>query len=126
MKRDIELIRKILFEVEASSGAYDPADLEFYEDAWSKEYIYYNVELMQNHGLIDATIQKGWHGNHSMCIIDGLTWDGADYLDTIRDNIVWKRTTETIKSVASSVSIETFRFTAQKIIEALITSNIRI
>lgn len=109
MKRDMELVRQILITVGDAEG---PVDIERFVDArFSMELIAYHVSLMEAHGLVDAEIlyadDRAYRG-----VIGGLTWEGADFLDAIGDDGIWKRTKAAIKSVSSSVTMQTIRETA--------------
>ena len=53
-------------------------------------------------------------------IIGELTWTGHQFLDNIRDNIVWKKTKEVSKKF-SSVSISILTDVAANIIKNMIT-----
>lgn len=100
MKRDWDLIRDILIEVEAletakhetitfgpASGAENSARAEHGVMLWQAGYI---------RGA-DATTYDG----HAV-LAQGLTWEGHDLLDTIRSKAIWER----IKATASEKGIE--------------------
>ena len=95
MKRDLSLIREILLAVEAGgisthifiSRPKPPLD------QWTSGEIAYHVQLMKQAGLLpeNTSIPIGM----SRADVFGLTWEGHDYLDTIRDPEVWKKTKAT-------------------------------
>lgn len=107
MKRNMDLVRRILIETEEAESTYDAEC--FVCDAYSYDEICYHVELMQAHGLIDAVIQKEWGGSVVVCKIKALTWDGCDYLDAIRDSGVWTRTKKVIKDTVGSTTISAIK-----------------
>ena len=51
MKRDMDLVRKILFHIEASEDGNINLDTRKH----SQDVIYRHVELMKDKGLVDAT-----------------------------------------------------------------------
>lgn len=90
MTRDMDLIRKILFEVESMAAGSSPIVIEFpgeYDQALVNEH----VDLMIEAGLLKGRVIKGMNGVVGM-IVQGLTWDGHDFLDSIRDPEVWAKT----------------------------------
>ena len=86
MQRDMELIRAILMSVEDESGDR----LQNYE----KGTIAYHVQL-----LIDAGLCEGWVRTQNTgsgmtwdaYAIHRLTWQGHDFLDSVKDDGVWKK-----------------------------------
>lgn len=58
MKRDMDLVRLILLEVEGADGPVNAGTIAC--DAYPLSTIAYHVELMQAHGLLDANITKAW------------------------------------------------------------------
>lgn len=84
MKRDLELIRRILEEVESSEKCViydyssDSARLEV-----SDSELIHNVRLMAEHGLIHAE-----RTNRSV-VLKSLTWKGHDFLENIQDQTIW-------------------------------------
>ena len=87
MKRDMELIRQILLKAEA---------LEFEDDEPYERYgartpdEAYQIALMKDAGLVDADIDTVAGGIPCGATIIRLTWAGHDFLDSSRDNKIWK------------------------------------
>ena len=94
MKLDKDLVREILLALEKDDG--DPfgwKDLTF--DDHTQEEVAYHVCILAEGGFLTAM---------DLSTMDGadwrpqrLTYDGHEFLDTIRDNQVWKLTKETAK-----------------------------
>jgi len=104
VKRDIELIRKIIFAVEAlpSGTATDEIEIEGY----TPEQVGYHCYLIVDAGLakgIDATtlsdLSPMWHILH-------LTSSGHDFADASRDETTWKKATGLVKHKAGGATIE--------------------
>lgn len=120
MKRDMELVRVILTATEAAEGPYNPADLV--TAGWSMQEIAYHVELLSSHGLIDARVNR-FKGGASVTV-HGLTWNGCDYLDAIRDERVWEETKRVIAESVGSATMAVVKSTAVKVMERLIDAAI--
>ena len=94
MKRDMELIRKMLLEIENN---YDPQDnsrlaqsfIFTLEGGYAESEIDYNLSLLIDEGLVKGKYQ-GTMGGTLFTYIEGLTWDGHDFLDSIRQDVVWQ------------------------------------
>ncbi len=97
MKRDMDLIRDLLLKLEALDvNAFEVAtvstenlDLDGYEAA----QIDHHMALLYEAGLIVSGIDQDALGEGTW-VFRRVTWAGHDFLDTIRDPEVWKRTKE--------------------------------
>lgn len=97
MKRDLGLIRSLLLNLEAlEKKAFDIVSIEASEpeiavDGYDADQVDYHMGLLYEARLITS-------GQDINAMADGtwifrrLTWDGHDFLDTVRDPEVWKRT----------------------------------
>lgn len=97
MKRDIGLIRELLFYIEGNSSEYEfitTLNLEviqhFEQKGFPKEAINYHLSLMYDAGFIlsDNPIPLGQQG---FWMIQRLTFSGHDFIDTLRDETVWNK-----------------------------------
>jgi hypothetical protein len=118
MKRDWDLLRKLLIDVEEENDLFDgfpdkPEWTEQAEDAYFRQYSEYeehksrffgHLELLTENGYIDGiTVLRGADGHISHGITTPrLTMKGHDLLDTMRSSPVW----DSIKSTAKSKGIE--------------------
>ena len=105
MKRDMDLIRKILLEIGQNESDNDLQEIriEFYSD----EEIAYHAYLLEKAGLIDATVSFGWGTvKPTGYSIRRLTWQGHDFLDACRNEGVWIKAKEKLKSLGGEVSLD--------------------
>lgn len=101
MRRDMDLVRSILLQVEAATGPVESGELDY--GGHSQQEVYYHIDLMANRGLIDADLRRDWSGRVISATVSALTWDGQDYLDAMRDDRVWSRAKAAIaKGVGST------------------------
>ena len=88
MKLDKELVREILLSVEAHD---DPQGwMELVIEGRSSREVSYHVMLLDEAGLLSG-ISLGGIG-HFEWQPKRLTYQGHEFLDTVRDGEVWKRT----------------------------------
>ena len=96
MQRNMDLVRDLLLRLEALpiriGEAYmltvtGPPLVLADEDA---NEISYNMQLLADAGFLDLTRSQPALG---FCI-KGLTWQGHDFLDSVRDPEIWRRTKE--------------------------------
>lgn len=100
MKRDPDLERDILLAIEAYDGEAAPgyADLSGLEAP--ELQVNYQVVLLHEAGLIQAIDAATLDDRFAMMPIR-LTMAGHEYLDTIRDEEVWRRTKEGARVVGT-------------------------
>lgn len=103
MKLDKDAIRAILLAVEADNGSpMMPKQLKISD--LSDEEISYHVHLLAEAGYVDAANLRSFQFDDWKP--KRLTFAGHEYLDTVRDNEIWRLTKEGAKEVgASSVSM---------------------
>ena len=95
MKRDMDLIRKIVLAVHNADTHISKID-GVDEKAFNEHAL-----LLQEAGLIDASINKSQH-QVLVAIIWRLTWAGQDFAQSIVDDTVWKKAKDNvIKPMAS-------------------------
>ena len=102
MKRDMDLVRSILLEVEKSTHPMGMLNLEL--PGQDQTVISYHVMLLKEAGLIEATnltssAGYSWKARR-------LTWEGHEFLDNARSDTVWKKTKSKISDAVGSASLE--------------------
>jgi hypothetical protein len=121
MKRDMELVRKILFKIE---DEYKPGDgyirnlkVEGYEYLTIAEH----CDLMERAGLIKHYKPTYADNTIYMFSVGNLTNEGHDYLENIRNEKVWEQTKEDVKKNGIAQTIENFGIIAAKIAGAFVS-----
>jgi hypothetical protein len=120
----MELIRQILHEAEA----LEFEDGEPYERYWARTpNEAYQIALMKDAGLVDADLKSVAGGIPCEATIIRLTWSGHDFLDSSRDNKIWKMAmTHVIKPGASwtfSILVEWLKQEARRRVLGVSTSS---
>jgi Hypothetical protein (DUF2513) len=84
MTRDMDLIREILMEVEKSPSLHG---WQVTIPGCSSEELFYNAQLAQEAGLIDA---RFLHGSTDFHVLR-LTYEGHEFLDAARNDTRWAK-----------------------------------
>lgn len=116
MKRDLDLARSILLQAEGASGPVEVGDLEWC--GRSHDEVCWHVELMRERGLLDATVKRSQGGAVVLARIDGITWEGCDYLDSVRDERVWAKAKGAIRDSVGTATFDVVKAVCSKIAEA--------
>jgi|SRR6185437_3935760 len=116
MKRDMELVRKILFALE--SGQQNAAFAGYDDDT-----VKYHKALVIEAGLTEGSSLKSGTGNREVpaaVMLTKLTWAGHEFLDTIRNDTVWAKTKQTFASKGLDMTLELVKSVASNIAAGLI------
>jgi len=101
MKRDMDLIRRILLEIESNDQLEIP---EASEELIARHVLLLNEEQLIK-GLVAAEQLNGQPVLQQTMAYTRLTSKGHDFLDAIRDEGVWKKTREKITEVGGGISL---------------------
>lgn len=100
MKRDMDLIRKLLLAVEANEHAAAPQKIEI--DGYTAEAIGYHAFLLGEAGLADVVSSTHHQRESPEARILHLTWAGHDFLDTARENQAWEQARDMIEKTGGA------------------------
>jgi hypothetical protein len=119
MKRDMDLVREILLALEKHpTTVSNPEELRL--EAADKDELWHNFNILEDAGFITFTIIRSWRGGgfvREEYETKGpyrLTWQGHEFIDTIRDPELWSKTkagadavkswsTETLKEIGKGL-----------------------
>lgn len=98
MKRDMELIRTILFTIEDKYVDTWLSSSEIPIDGYDMKTIGYHCAILHEAGLLYD--YKGQYGDGELLQfgVSRLTWDGHELLDKIKSDTVWNKTKDIIKA----------------------------
>lgn len=96
MKRDMELIRLLLLRSEGDQKAAKECE------KFSIEERAYHVQLLVDAGLVEAVVRRGPNDEFTGAVVSRLTWEGHEFLQSVRDDKLWNRAkVQLMKSGAS-------------------------
>lgn len=87
----MDMVRDILLIIEESD---DDKELIIPSD-WDRKIVAYHLKILDQAGFVKNYTK--WAGNQPMWISASLTWDGHEFLDSIKDNSIWNKTKDGIK-----------------------------
>ena len=109
MKRDMDLARKILLEVEDKDdfSSWLVPDIEEY----TKLEIYYHIKLLIQAGLAEG---KDLSSDSDEWVVETLTSAGHDFLDASRNDTIWNKAKDSIKSKGLSLTFDLLKVALTK------------
>lgn len=112
MKRDMELIRKLLLVIEDHPEAYAPDSIEVPD--YQEDIVNYHLRLLLDAGLIEGRETMIMGQQYPKASMYRLTWAGHDFLDTAREDTRWKRAMTVVADKGGTIAFD--------ILKALLTS----
>jgi Hypothetical protein (DUF2513) len=119
MKRNWDIIRKILIKVEAAPTEFAEIESDSIEGVDS-ETAAYHMRLMIESGLVlgscRSSIGTPW------CHLRRLTWEGHELLDQIKRETIWNKVKEQSMQRGVELSMEVIKQVASQIIRQVLGS----
>ena len=106
MKRDMDLIREILFEIEKAED-FDLA-IEISIEGRDAKEINYHLKILYQAGLIEAIGTSGF-GESSEWIATSMTWAGHEFLDSAREEKRWRQAKDMVLKRGGGLVFEVLR-----------------
>ena len=107
MKRDMDLIRLILLKIESEYRSTGLCNLQI--EGYEPEVVAFHCKILNERGLISSYKARYADGKLYFFSVGGLTWDGCDYLERIRDNSQWAKIKRIINGKGLPLIIETVK-----------------
>lgn len=102
MNRDMDLVRALMLRAEGVEPMGMAHNVQV--EPWSLQEVFEHAEMMTKAGLLKASFSIGPETH-----LRGLTWEGHDFLDDIRDDGVWSKVKRSLASVGGTASLEVTR-----------------
>lgn len=116
MKRDWDLVRAILLQVEqlptATSQVRAP-DVS----GWDEELVGWHLALLVDAGIVEGNVSRSL-GRAPTTAVRGLTWAGCELLDSIRRPAVWNAVRVAAREGAVELTLEVIRTLAGRVAAA--------
>ncbi|SDP99874.1 DUF2513 domain-containing protein [Ectopseudomonas hydrolytica] len=96
MKRDMDLIRKIVLAVE-TAPRQELSDVD-------QQAFNYHANLLIEAGLAEGAVGPLQRGIPAMIVLWRLTWNGHDFADSIKDDTIWNKARENVFKPTASWS----------------------
>ena len=118
MKRDMELVRAILIELEQCPDQGDCHEIHIPDH--TDDEISSHVELMQEAGLVEAIDFSSFDGK--CWKPQRLTWDGHEFLDAVRSDTVWAKAKDKVMSTTGTLTLEALKVALSTVVRQAVTS----
>lgn len=114
MERDMDLVRRILAELESSRNPIDAADLA--DGNHARDEVAYHIRIMAEAGLIHAKVIAADNDPNYFVRADELTWEGQEFLANVRSDTVWSKVKLSIAKSVGHAGFEAYKIAAAQVI----------
>ncbi|MBQ6395758.1 MAG: DUF2513 domain-containing protein [Atopobiaceae bacterium] len=121
MQRNLDLVRSILLATAEAQGSVDANALT--DSRFGFTDVAYHIEMMRDAGLIEGLVVKTSPNQYLRARVDSVTWEGHDYLASIRNDSVWSRVKQSIVKVAGSATFALIKRMGEQELEKLLLGN---
>lgn len=105
MKRDMDLVRSILFRMEEHDYEDDGSiSADSFEPEYTERQVMHHFGLLWKAGLIDAMDASAARGEYY--IPTAITWQGHEFLDAVRSQSIWNQVKTKAKDFGGFVPLE--------------------
>jgi Hypothetical protein (DUF2513) len=112
MKRDLELIRTILMEVEQNNQPLRPIKIEAH--GYSPDEVSYHVWQLYDAGYVTAEDRSHLAG--MVWLPKSLTWEGHNFLDATRNDGIWRQVKARLKDKGLDAPLSVIQELATKLV----------
>lgn len=102
MKRDMDLVRRLLLYLEDTVDYRPLRSSDIAIGGYSDAQIGYHLGILADGGLIDVIDTNSMDSKTFSCFVRGITWQGHEFLDSVRDDGVWSQTREKLQPFGSA------------------------
>ena len=117
MKRDMEIIRKVLLAIEEQYVDVSIDDLEV--DGVDMKTVAYHCKILYDGGYISEYNAQFADDELYFFGVGSLTWEGHEFLDSIRDDKIWSNVKSTITKKGLPMVIDVVKDVAAAIISEM-------
>ncbi|MDU6263730.1 MAG: DUF2513 domain-containing protein [Anaerocolumna aminovalerica] len=117
MKRDMDLVRKILFKIEEEVDNKPKFDLTI--DEYTMDQVAYHCSILYDGGYIKNYKSLGCGEGLVSFGVSGLTWSGHELLDKISNENVWNKTKQVVKNKGLPMVVDVIKDIATAIITSM-------
>ena len=109
MKRDFDLIRRIMAHIETIQPGHFSDENSFIVhlglgEEYDRATILEHIGLLIEENFVKGKIHKSFDGIIDAVRITGLTWKGYDFIDASKDESIWNKAKETILKPTVSIT----------------------
>src|SRR5690554_1505542 len=118
----MELVRQILLEISEGRFQLEHSQYDDSEGLEANHLIAYHLDIMTQAGLITSETKLDYSNNYMLTKQPVLTWEGNDFLDSIKNEKIWSKIKNKISKEGGDIPFAVLKTLAIKYSEQLFLS----
>jgi hypothetical protein len=120
MKRDIDLMRQILFLVEETAEAHEPLIHALSMEGIDQPLVDEHVKLLIDAGLLEGDYKYTTNNRILFTATRSLTPRGHDFLDNVRNANLWNHVRERVQATVGTASFDLIEELARQLVASVL------
>jgi hypothetical protein len=113
MKRDLDLVRQLLAQIEALPAG---PPVQYRTSEIEDPGLLAHFELVLAAGLVNGKIARSQGARGDVISISGLTWEGHEWLEMVRSQAVWNEVKTTLLERGGAMTYELTKLVARQLL----------
>ena len=115
MKRDLDLVRQLMLQIEALPAA---PPVQYRMSEIEDPALLAHLEMLIEAGLVNGRISRSQGARGDVISVSGLTWQGHEWVEMVRSQSLWNEVKSAVLDGGGVLTFELTRAMATKLLRA--------
>jgi len=115
VKRDLDLVRQLVLQIEALPAA---PPVQYRMSEIEDPMLSAHLELLIDSGLVNGKIARSHGARGDVISVEGLTWQGHEWIEMVRSQALWNETKRLVVEQGGALTFELTKAVAGKLLRA--------
>ena len=115
MKRDLDLVRQLMLQIEALPAA---PPVQYRMSEIEDPVLLAHLEMLIEAGLVNGRISRSQGARGDVISVSGLSWQGHEWIDMVRSQSLWNEVKSAVLDGGGVLTFELTKAVAAKIFRA--------
>ena len=115
MKRDLDLVRQLMLQIEALPAA---PPVQYRMSEIEDPVLLAHLEMLIEAGLVNGRISRSQGARGDVISVSGLTWQGHEWVEMVRSQSLWNEVKSAVLDGGGVLTFELTRAVATKLLRA--------
>ena len=115
MKRDLDLVRQLMLQIEALPAA---PPVQYRMSEIEDPVLLAHLEMLIEAGLVNGRISRSQGTRGDVISVSGLTWQGHEWIEMVRSQSLWNDVKSAVLDGGGVLTFELTKAVAAKILRA--------
>ena len=115
MKRDLDLVRQLMLQIEALPAA---PPVQYRMSEIEDPVLLAHLEMLIEAGLVNGKIARSHGVRGDVISVSGLTWQGHEWVEIVRSQSLWNEVKSAVLDGGGVLTLELTKAVATKLLRA--------